>query len=93
MVYTATVLPFQVFFITDIKVLSWTVIEIIVSVFFFIDMVQNFNVATPGLNGKLETNRSECGCAQFTCRALASVSLRLLRSFSPLRRVDMVMCR
>ena len=47
MVYTATIMPFQIFFVENYRVPGWIAVEVVVSVFFCVDMLQSFNLAIP----------------------------------------------
>ncbi len=57
MLYTAVVLPVQVFFLDNINVPGWIAVEVVISLFFLVDMLLNFNVATQRDDGKLELRR------------------------------------
>ena len=43
--YTATVMPFEIFFVEDTSVPGWFAADITITVLFFLDMVMNLNVA------------------------------------------------
>ena len=43
--YTATVMPFEIFFVDDTSVPGWFAADITITVLFFLDMVMNLNVA------------------------------------------------
>ena len=43
--YTATVMPFEIFFVEDTSVPGWYAADITITVLFFFDMIMNLNVA------------------------------------------------
>ena len=49
--YTATVMPFEIFFIDDATTTAWFSINIGITVVFFLDMVMNFNVGIYDASG------------------------------------------
>ena len=42
--YTATVMPFEIFFIEDTSVPGWLAADILITALFFLDMVVNVNI-------------------------------------------------
>jgi hypothetical protein len=55
--YTATVMPFAIFFIEDASETGWYVVDIVITVLFLIDLVMNFNIGYYDAAGYPVVNR------------------------------------
>ena len=42
--YTVTIMPFEIFFVEDTTTVGWLAADVILTLVFFLDMVMNFNV-------------------------------------------------
>ena len=70
--YTATVMPFEIFFIDDATTTAWFSINIGITVVFFLDMVMNFNVGIYDASGWPILKR----CVYWGAAGVACVRLR-----------------
>ena len=84
LLYTATVMPFQVFFLVDDDSPEWAVVDVIVSLFFLIDMIVAFNLGYYDRNDDIVLDR--CKIASRYLRSwfiLDLVSLVPLGKYTP----------
>ena len=59
-IYTATVMPFEIFFVEDSTTPGWVAVDVTITFIFFLDMVMNFNVGYYDSGGWPVYARYEC---------------------------------
>ncbi len=58
--YTATIMPFEIFFVQDSGGTVWIAIEYLLTILFSLDMLLCFNFAYQDQHGHIVDNRCEC---------------------------------